>query len=85
MSRHHDRQITIFSPEGKLYQIEYSMKAVTSAGLLGIGVRGKDCVCMVTQKKVADKLMDPTYVTNMYMITPLIGCMAIGSKPDCKV
>lgn len=84
MSRNHDRQITIFSPEGKLYQIEYSMKAVTNVGTLGIGVRGKGCVCLVSQKKVPDKLMDPSYVTNHYMVTPKIGCMAIGSKPDCK-
>lgn len=85
MSRNHDRQITIFSPEGKLYQIEYAMKAVTNAGILGVALRGKDTVCMVCQKKVPDKLMDRSYITNMYNITPKIGCMAIGYVPDCKI
>ena len=32
--------------------IEYAFKAVKSAGVTSIGVRGKDSVCVVTQKKV---------------------------------
>lgn len=68
-----------------MYQIEYAMKAVTNAGILGIALRGKDTVTMVCQKKVPDKLMDRSYITNMYNITPKIGCMCIGYVPDCKI
>lgn len=83
-SRNHDRQITIFSPEGNLYQIEYAIKSVSNCGTLAVCLRGKDSVVMVAQKKVPEKLMDRDYVTNMYKITQKIGCLAIGSIPDSK-
>ncbi|XP_024363105.1 proteasome subunit alpha type-6 isoform X2 [Physcomitrium patens] len=80
----YDRHITIFSPEGRLYQVEYAFKAVKAAGITSIGVRGKDSVCFVTQKKVPDKLLDQASVTHLFAITKYIGLLATGMTADAK-
>jgi len=80
----YDRHITIFSPEGRLYQVEYATHAVKSNGVTSVGLKGEDTVVFATQKKVSEKLMDPECVTSMYQITPHIGCCLTGMVPDGK-
>lgn len=78
----HEYQITIFSPEGKLHQVEYAFKAIKSCNLTSLAIRGKDSVVVAIQKKVDDRLIDPSSVTNILRITPQIGVMITGRESD---
>jgi len=80
----YDRQITIFSPEGRLYQVEYAFKAVKLGNQTALGIRGTDTAVIVAQKKVPDKLTDPQTVTSLFQVTPTIGVAAVGLIPDAK-
>ena len=79
-----DKEITVFSKEGKLYQIEYSFNAVKNAGFTSLAVRGKDCVVAITQKKLPDKSIVPSSVTHLFKITNKIGVLFTGSLPDSR-
>ncbi|TFY83250.1 hypothetical protein EWM64_g761 [Hericium alpestre] len=80
----YDRYLTVFSPDGRLYQVEYAFKAISGSGHTAISVRGKDTSVVVIQKKVPDKLIDASTVTHLYSITPTIGCVVAGLVGDAR-
>lgn len=80
----YDRAATLFSPEGRLLQVEYAEKTVR-LGSASIGMVCSDGVVIVTDKRFSDPLMDPDFSTKAYQIDDHIIASAAGVLSDARV
>jgi 20S proteasome subunit alpha 1 len=58
--------------------LEYAFKAVKTANITSLGLRGKDCVVLLAEKKVTDRFIDPSTVTNLHNVSTRSGCITTG-------
>lgn len=80
----YDRAITMFSPDGRLLQVEYAKKTVKQ-GSTAIGIACKDGVVLVTDKRIVDKLIVPESVEKIWQIDDHIAVTAAGIISDARV
>jgi len=80
----YDRAITMFSPDGRLLQVEYAKKTVKQ-GSTGIGITTTDSVILVTDKRIVDTLVVPGAVDKIFQVDDHIICTAAGILPDARV
>jgi proteasome alpha subunit len=80
----YDRAITMFSPEGRLLQVEYAKKTVKQ-GSTAIGMVCKDGVILVTDKRLVDPLVVPEATEKIFQIDDHIGTTASGILSDARV
>src|SRR5439155_1568863 len=60
----YDKALTVFAPDGNLFQVQYALEAV-ERGTSTIGIRGSDCVVLGVEKKAELKLQDPRNSKNL--------------------
>jgi proteasome alpha subunit len=77
----YDRAITMFSPDGRLLQVEYAKKTVRQ-GSTAIGIVCKDGVVLVTDKRIVDPLVVPEAVEKIFQIDDHICTTAAGILSD---
>ncbi|KAK5584250.1 hypothetical protein RB653_005858 [Dictyostelium firmibasis] len=86
MARRYDQRTTIFSPEGRVYQVEYAMTAIRHAGAT-VGILAKDGIVLAAEKKTTAKLLDSSTSISekMFKIDEHVVCAVAGITSDANI
>ncbi|NXF84935.1 PSA5 protein, partial [Eubucco bourcierii] len=77
------RGVNTFSPEGRLFQVEYAIEAI-KLGSTAIGIQTSEGVCLAVEKRITSPLMEPSSIEKIVEIDSHIGCAMSGLIADAK-
>ncbi|NOZ58983.1 MAG: archaeal proteasome endopeptidase complex subunit alpha [Euryarchaeota archaeon] len=80
----YDRAITVFSPDGRLFQVEYAREAV-KRGTTSLGIRYSDGVLLAVDKRITSKLVEARSIEKIFQIDDNIGAATSGLVADARV
>mmetsp|Transcript_16917 Transcript_16917/g.52853 ORF Transcript_16917/g.52853 Transcript_16917/m.52853 type:complete len:265 (-) Transcript_16917:140-934(-) len=85
MARRYDRNVTTFSPEGRLHQVEYAVEAINNAGT-AVGILGADGVVMAGEKQKVTKLLEaPKSSEKIYKLDDHVATVVAGLTADANI
>lgn len=79
----YDRGVNTFSPEGRLFQVEYALEAI-KLGSTAVGIETSEGVVLVVEKRVTSCLLEPSSVEKILEIDHHIGCAMSGLTADSR-
>jgi 20S proteasome subunit alpha 5 len=80
----YDRSVNTFSPEGRLFQVEYAIEAI-KLGSTAIGIQTEDGVVLAVEKRITSTLMVPSTVEKIVEIDKHLACAFSGLTADSKM
>lgn len=79
----YDHGVNTFSPEGRLFQVEYAIEAI-KLGSTAIGITTPEGVVLAVEKRVTSPLIIPTSIEKIVEIDSHISCAMSGLIADAK-
>ncbi len=80
----YDRAITVFSPDGRLFQVEYAREAV-KRGTTTVGLKFQDGVVLIVDKRITSNLIEPASIEKIFKLGDHVGCATSGLVADARV
>jgi 20S proteasome subunit alpha 7 len=77
----YDQSTSTFSPDGRVFQVEYAAKAAEKSGTT-IGIRCKDGVVLGVEKIITHKMLVPTSNRKVYTVDEHVGIACAGLTGD---
>ncbi|XP_013415229.1 proteasome subunit alpha type-5 isoform X1 [Lingula anatina] len=79
----YDRGVNTFSPEGRIFQVEYAIEAI-KLGSTAIGIQTSEGVVLAVEKRVTSPLIEPSSIEKIFEIDHHIGCAMSGLIADSR-
>lgn len=79
----YDRGVNTFSPEGRLFQVEYAIEAI-KLGSTAIGICTSEGVVLAVEKRITSPLMEPTTIEKIVEVDRHIACAVSGLMADSR-
>ncbi|MDH4221787.1 MAG: archaeal proteasome endopeptidase complex subunit alpha [Candidatus Bathyarchaeota archaeon] len=80
----YDRTITIFSPDGRLFQVEYALETVNRGATI-LGIVCSEGVVLGAEEKIETKLQDTNFTWKLYEIDDHLGAAVVGLGSDARI
>ncbi|GAX77419.1 hypothetical protein CEUSTIGMA_g4864.t1 [Chlamydomonas eustigma] len=80
----YDRGVNTFSPEGRLFQVEYAIEAI-KLGSTAIGIVTSEGVVLAVEKRLTSPLLEPASIEKVMEIDEHVGCAMSGLVADAKI
>ena len=75
----YDRSVNTFSPEGRLFQVEYAIEAI-KLGSTAIGIQTEEGVVLAVEKRITSSLMEPSSIEKVVEIDNHLACAFSGKN-----
>jgi len=79
----YDRGVNTFSPEGRLFQVEYAIEAI-KLGSTAIGIQTAEGVVLAVEKRITSPLLEPSSIQKIVKFDEHIGCAMSGLVADAR-
>lgn len=80
----YDRAITVFSPDGRLFQVEYALETVNKGATI-VGIACAEGIVLGAEEKIESKLQDPEYTWKIFEVDSHLGAAVVGLGSDARI